>query len=72
MSQNKCTNCGALMGCSCQRRTASNGHSCCSACVGSYENTLRKPGSGNNNHANSNPGAPIQTGSLYPRGNPGQ
>ena len=33
MSNSTCLNCGARMSCGCQRRTAVNGTSACSACV---------------------------------------
>ena len=33
----KCLNCGAAITCGCQKRTASDGKSCCSTCVASYE-----------------------------------
>jgi len=43
-----CSNCNASLSCSCQRRQASDGKSCCSSCVGTYEKNLivngpRKP-----------------------------
>lgn len=33
----KCNNCGTKLGCSCKRRTASDGTSCCASCISSYE-----------------------------------
>jgi hypothetical protein len=36
-----CSNCGIKMGCSCQRRTASDGKSVCSSCVINYEEQLK-------------------------------
>lgn len=41
-----CSNCGIKLGCSCQRRTASDGQSVCSSCVIAYEEKL-KNGSSN-------------------------
>lgn len=35
-----CPNCKASLGCSCQRRQASNGASVCSVCLSTYESTL--------------------------------
>lgn len=32
-----CPNCGNILGCSCQLRTASNGQTVCTACIGDYE-----------------------------------
>ena len=32
-----CINCGAILSCSCQQRTASNGKSCCTVCVAGLE-----------------------------------
>ena len=37
----KCNNCGTKLGCSCKRRTASDGKSCCASCIGSYEKKLK-------------------------------
>lgn len=45
MSQ--CNNCGAKLGCSCKRRTASNGKSCCATCIGNYEKVLKQAKSKN-------------------------
>lgn len=36
-----CPNCGIKLGCSCQRRTASDGTSVCSSCVIAYEEKLK-------------------------------
>jgi hypothetical protein len=36
-----CPNCKKKLSCGCQRRTASNGVSVCSGCLGSYEQTLK-------------------------------
>jgi hypothetical protein len=33
-----CPNCGSALGCSCQLRAASNGHTCCTNCIVEYEN----------------------------------
>lgn len=38
----KCTNCGKTLGCSCKRRKASDGKSCCAACVKAYEAKIKK------------------------------
>jgi hypothetical protein len=35
-------NCGASMGCSCQRRVASDGKACCGSCISAYELNLQK------------------------------
>lgn len=35
----KCANCGAAMGCACQKRVASNGKVGCSRCIGSLNKT---------------------------------
>lgn len=40
MSQ--CPKCQKPLGCSCQLRTASNGTTCCSSCIHSYEAELRR------------------------------
>jgi len=40
MGAAKCPNCGAVMNCSCQLRTASNGVMVCSQCVSKYEKEL--------------------------------
>lgn len=37
----KCGNCQAKLSCGCQRRTASDGKSCCSKCVKLYEHNLK-------------------------------
>jgi len=37
-----CTNCGKKLGCSCKKRTASNGKSCCAYCLPNLEKTLKK------------------------------
>jgi hypothetical protein len=38
-----CNNCRVKLGCSCKRRTASNGASCCANCIASYEKKLKNP-----------------------------
>ena len=38
----KCNNCNTNLGCSCQKRTASNGASVCSNCLAAYERTLKQ------------------------------
>jgi hypothetical protein len=38
----KCNNCGAKLGCSCKRRTASDGKSCCANCISKYEKGIKK------------------------------
>lgn len=35
-----CSNCKITLGCSCQRRTASNGVPVCTSCIAAYENAL--------------------------------
>ena len=42
MSQ--CLNCKAKLGCGCQKRTASDGKSCCANCIVKYENELKAAG----------------------------
>lgn len=37
-----CPNCKTSLGCSCQRRQASNGASVCTMCIATYESTLNK------------------------------
>lgn len=39
-----CTNCQGKLGCSCQKRTASNGKSVCTLCITGYEESLKKAG----------------------------
>ena len=36
-----CSNCKTSISCSCQKRTASDGKSCCSKCVAKYEQSLK-------------------------------
>ena len=36
-----CGNCKAKMGCSCQKRKASDGKSCCTKCISTYEGKLK-------------------------------
>lgn len=38
----KCGNCGVKLGCSCKRRTASDGKSCCANCIAGYEKILKQ------------------------------
>lgn len=35
-----CSNCQKPITCGCQKRTASNGRSCCSSCIVAYENSI--------------------------------
>lgn len=37
----KCGNCNATLGCSCKKRTASDGKSCCASCISNYEKTVK-------------------------------
>lgn len=37
-----CPNCKTKLSCGCQRRTASNGVTACSSCIGSLEKELKK------------------------------
>jgi hypothetical protein len=39
---NKCDNCKKILECGCQRRTASNGVSCCGSCIKQYEEKISK------------------------------
>jgi hypothetical protein len=36
-----CNNCNARLSCGCQKKTASDGKSCCANCLASYENNLK-------------------------------
>lgn len=36
-----CNNCRMKMGCGCNKRTASDGRSCCASCIGAYEAKLK-------------------------------
>ena len=36
-----CNNCKAPLGCSCQKKSASNGASVCANCIGTYEAGLK-------------------------------
>lgn len=36
-----CPNCKTKLSCGCQRRTASNGATACSSCIGAYEKKLK-------------------------------
>jgi len=36
----KCNNCGATIGCGCQKRKAKDGTSCCVKCVDAYNKKL--------------------------------
>ncbi len=38
----KCLNCNKNLSCGCKKRTASDGKSCCSDCLSSYEAGLKK------------------------------
>lgn len=37
----QCNNCRTKLGCSCKRRTASDGKGCCVKCISGYERTLK-------------------------------
>lgn len=37
-----CNNCRTKLGCSCKRRTASDGKSCCATCLPGYEKTVKQ------------------------------
>jgi len=36
-----CLNCGTKLGCSCQKRVASDGKSVCASCMGAYEAKIK-------------------------------
>jgi hypothetical protein len=36
-----CNNCRMKMGCGCNKRTASDGKSCCASCINAYELQLK-------------------------------
>ena len=38
----KCGNCGKALNCGCKKRKASDGKSCCAACVKQYEASLKR------------------------------
>lgn len=38
-----CSNCKSQLSCGCQRRTASDGTSCCDVCINLYEKSLNPP-----------------------------
>ena len=38
-----CSNCKSKLGCSCKKRKASDGRSCCVNCVKNYEKRLKYP-----------------------------
>ncbi len=52
-----CNNCKTSLGCSCQKKTASNGASVCANCIGTYEAGLKglKPGQNTNQPTQSKP-----------------
>jgi hypothetical protein len=47
-----CNNCRMKMGCGCNKRTASDGKSCCASCINAYEAQLKTL---KNTNSNSNP-----------------
>ena len=47
-----CANCKSRLSCGCQKRTASDGKSCCSTCIASYEANIKKNKSGNTSGLN--------------------
>lgn len=49
----RCNNCGTKLGCSCKKRTASDGKSCCANCIAHYERVLKQTG---RTTSNSSPG----------------
>lgn len=38
----RCSNCGAKLSCGCQKRVATDGKTCCTSCVGNYNNSLKR------------------------------
>jgi hypothetical protein len=60
MSQ--CGNCKAKLGCSCKKRTASDGKSCCASCLSKYEKTLKVT----SNRLQVQPGIEHNTNSITP------
>ena len=38
----KCTNCSNTFSCGCKKRQATDGKSCCTACVSQYESSIKK------------------------------
>ena len=51
-----CGNCKKTLGCSCKKRTASDGKSCCATCVNTYEKTIRKSKTRNSKNMITSPG----------------
>ena len=43
----KCNNCNKTLNCSCKRRTAKDGTSCCATCIAGYERKAKSSGSTN-------------------------
>ena len=41
----KCSNCNSRLSCGCQKRTASDGKSCCTSCISAYEQKLNNTSS---------------------------
>lgn len=39
----RCGNCSATITCGCQKRTASDGKSCCNNCIANYERKIKAP-----------------------------
>lgn len=55
----KCLNCGTVLSCGCQKRKASDGKSVCKACIGRYEQSLKKTKKARNKAEATYNGAPI-------------
>lgn len=58
-------NCGTSMGCSCQRRVASDGKSCCSSCISAYEVNLKNKITVTPNPTKPNSTAPTNVNVFY-------
>jgi len=58
-----CSNCGTELGCECEKRTATNGTSCCRLCIDKYQYSLNgaKPSA----PANTQSGTPIFNSIQY-------
>ena len=42
MPKQQCPNCNRILGCSCQKKTASDGKKGCALCIPAYEKNLKK------------------------------
>jgi hypothetical protein len=61
-----CPNCGAVITCGCQRKTASDGKQGCSQCIPAYEQALKRRTAGGNN-GKGDPASQPKTTQFVPR-----